>query len=616
MTRFFTPRRIGLVLSTGLLGTLAFPLAFPVGPRHELDPNGWLEPLAFVCLVPALVAMRGLRPGKAFLTGFLAGMCFFTGTFWWVNVAMTTFGGMPNFLSVPALELLVAWCALHWGIAFGLTRFFEEKNGWPVGLTFAPVWMATELMRNYFCSGYPWANLGYTQARHLWFSQVAAVVGIYGIAFVVALVNGALYEVLRARVWKERAFPKVGVAAAAAVLVAGNLYGAIRVGLWEGPLAQADKVRVAVVQGNIDQKLKNAQGRFSTAVLDRYNPPTLLADASGADLIVWPEAAYPRPFPVGTRGIDGTGLAKPAYSAHLLLGVDVYDPADLRHGNENAAFLLSPDLRVVYKYAKHHLVPFGEYVLFDLDKVLPIDSLVPGTFVPGKELVPVAFPVASLARAGRPRSVKVGIEICYDAIFPEISRAHANQGADLLVNLTNDAWYGFSSAPFQFLRMVEMRAIETGLPVARAANTGVSAFIDPLGRISQTTELGIVDSDRLTVSAEQLSPPAWRIQELPLVAAGRTVYSVLGDVPSYLAAVFCLVGLGIGLRKRPRSGLCGDSMDTRRLATAKAFIAMLLLPACPGSVGGIADGGPTPDSGSTSDAVGPGQVREPRASGP
>ncbi|MHB8874172.1 MAG: apolipoprotein N-acyltransferase [Myxococcaceae bacterium] len=554
MNRFFTVRRLLLVCLTGVLGTLAFPLAFPVGPRHELAAGGLLEPLAFVCLLPALVAMRGLRPGKAFLTGFLAGMVFFTGTFWWVNVAMTTFGGMPNFLSVPALELLVAWCAVHWGLAFGLTRFFAERNGWPVGLTFAPVWMATELMRNYFCSGYPWANLGYSQARNLYFSQVAAVVGIYGIAFLIALVNGALYEVLRARVWKERAFPKALVAAAVATLVLGTVYGAVRVKVWEGLLANADRVKVAVVQGNIDQKLKNEQGRFSEQVLSRYNPPTLQADAAGADLIIWPEASYPRPFPLGTQAIDGTGLSKAAYNAHLILGVDLYNPADYRHGSQNAAFLLTPDLRVSYKYAKYHLVPFGEYVLFDLDKYLPIDSLVPGTFVPGNELKPIAFPVASLAKAGRPRTVKVGIEICYDAIFPEISRAQANAGADLLVNITNDAWYGFSSAPYQFLRMVQMRAIETGLPVARAANTGISGFIDPLGRISETTELGIVNSDGRTVSASQLAAPTWRMQDVAIVPGSRTVYSVVGDVPSYLAAAFCLAGLVLGIRKGLRRG--------------------------------------------------------------
>jgi apolipoprotein N-acyltransferase len=382
---------------------------------------------------------------------------------------------------------------------------------------------------------------------------VASLVGVYGIAALVALVNATLYELLRYRRWKERSFPTGLVVASVSLLVLGSLYGAVRVGQWEQKLAKAERVRVAVVQGNIDQKLKGEQGTRWRAVLDRYNGPTVEADAAKADLIVWPEASFPRPFPVGTQAVANAGLAKSSYGAHLILGVDVYNPADYRHGSENAAFLVSPDLRVAAKYVKYHLVPFGEYILFDLDKFLPIESLVPGTFVAGKELKSFAMPVASMAEAGRPRSIQVAMEICFDALFPEISRAHANNGAELLVNLTNDAWYGFSSAPFQFLRIVQMRAVETGLPMVRAANTGISAFIDPLGRITQPTEIGIVDSDRLSLSAAQLSPPLWRMEEVPLVAE-RTVYTWLGDWPAYLAAAFSLGGLLWGLVKGARRG--------------------------------------------------------------
>ena len=138
---------------------------------------------------------------------------------------------------------------------------------------------------------------------------------------------------------------------------------------------------------------------------------------------------------------------------------------------------------------KNHLVPFGEYVPLRLDEVLPIGNIVGASFAPGTDLSP-----AVLRRPGQP-PVKLGIEICFDAIFPEISRTYARSGAEVLVNMTNDAWYGFSSAPFQFLRMVATRAVETGRPVARAANTGISAFIDPVGRIREATEVGIVPSD-------------------------------------------------------------------------------------------------------------------------
>jgi len=548
--RLLTPWRLGLLVLSGVLGALAFPLAFPVGPRQELLASGVLEPLAFVCLLPVLWAMRGLGTKRAFGAGFLAGMVFFSGAFWWVNVAMTTFGGMPNVASIPALLALAGYCAVHWGLAFALTRFFQLRHGWPVGFTFGPLWMASELLRNYSLSGFPWANLGYSQMRNLWLSQVGSLLGVYGVALLIAFVNGALYEALRAVRAKERAFPKRLVAAAVGALVLGHLYGFLRVRSVEAQLANAPTVRVAVVQGNIDQKLKNQQGSHSQMVLSAYAPATQAADDAGADLIVWPEASFPLAFQKSSESLPGRLLGRERFTSRLLLGVDVVDPQDFRHGAENAAFLFSPELRIEDRYTKYHLVPFGEYVLFDLDKYLPIDNLVPGTFKAGTEIRPFKL---LLTRKGEQREVKVGTEICFDAIFPEISRRYAREGADVLVNLTNDAWYGFSSAPFQFLRMVAMRAVETGKPVARAANTGVSAFIDPLGRISKATPLGLVQSDDNLVDARLRVPAEWRIQDVP-VLSGTTPYVVIGDAPAYLASAFALVGWAWGLAKGRRKG--------------------------------------------------------------
>ena len=375
--RVLTRRRLGLCALSGLLGALAFPLAFPFTDGKEVLSSGVLEPLAFVCLVPALIATEGLSFWKSFWTGTLAGMVFFTGAFWWVNVAMTTFGGMPNYLSIPALELLVGWCAVHWGLAFAVTRFLEARHGWSAAAVFPPVWMASELMRNYFCSGFPWANLGYSQMRNLWLSQVGSLLGVYGVALLVAFVNAALYEVWRWRMRDARPRPVRWMAGAGAALLLGHGYGAVRVAVLSAEIEAAPKVQVAVVQGNIDQKLKNAQGGRAQMILDAYNPPTAAADAAGADLIVWPEASYPRAFPIWMREMPPGGLAKPEYAAHLLLGVDRYDPANLRVG-ENSAFMMSPQLKVTSLYTKHHLVPFGEYVPLNMQAWLPIDNIVPG----------------------------------------------------------------------------------------------------------------------------------------------------------------------------------------------------------------------------------------------
>ncbi len=545
--RVLVPWRLGALVLTGLLGAAAFPIAFPIGPRRELFTSGVLEPLAFVCLVPMLLAIRRLSPWRAFGAGMIAGMVFFTGAFWWVNVAMVTFGGMPNWLSIPALELLVAWCAFHWAIATGLVRLIERGLGWSMGWTIGPVWMATELMRNYFCSGFPWANLGYTQTRNLWFHQVASLGGVYAIALAVAVVNGAVYEGWRWWRLRERPMPRVLLVIGAAVLVLGHVYGAFHVRAMDRAAAAAPRVKTAVVQANIDQKLKMSRGSSRAAtILGRYLPATAAAEEAGADLIVWPEGSYPLAFPTGMKQLTEAGLRQGGYRAGLLVGVDVFDPKNLRKGNENAAFLLDPTLGIAHHYVKNHLVPFGEYVPWRLDEILGVGNIVGASFTPGNDLGP-----AVLRRPDGP-PVKLGIEICFDAIFPEISRTYARNGAQVLVNMTNDAWYGFSSAPFQFLHMVATRAVETGRPVARAANTGVSAFIDPVGRVFDATEVGIVPSDRLAVSAAELTGPEWRMAALPLME-GATPYVVIGDVPAYLAALFAgLAGLLALIRLRFR----------------------------------------------------------------
>ena len=401
--RVLVPWRLGALLLTGLLGAAAFPIAFPVGPRRELFASGILEPLAFVCLVPMLLAIRRLSPWRAFAAGMLGGMVFFTGAFWWVNVAMVTFGGMPNWLSIPALELLVAWCAFHWGIAAGLLRLIERGLGWSMGWTVGPVWMATELMRNYFCSGFPWANLGYTQTRNLWFHQVASLGGVYAVALAVAVVNGALYEGWRWWRLRERPTPRVLLAVGAAVLMLGHVYGAFHVRAMDRAAAAAPRVKAAVVQGNIDQKLKMSRGSSRAAtILGRYLPPTAAADEAGAELVIWPEGSYPLAFPTGVTRLTDAGLRSGGYRAGVLIGVDVFDPKNLRKGNENAAFLLDPSLGVAHHYVKNHLVPFGEYVPWRLDEVLGIGNIVGASFAPGNDLSPALLrrPEGPPVRAG------------------------------------------------------------------------------------------------------------------------------------------------------------------------------------------------------------------------
>jgi apolipoprotein N-acyltransferase len=196
----------------------------------------------------------------------------------------------------------------------------------------------------------------------------------------------------------------------------------------------------------------------------------------------------------------------------------------------NSAFALDADLNVRFQYDKHHLVPFGEYVPLEKALHLPIHKVVPdiGFFDPGADLT-----VFSVTPLGGGKPVTYGPLICFDAIFPEIGVEVARKHPDFLVNITNDAWYGFSSAAYQFLSIVVVRSVETGKSIARAANTGISAFIDPTGRVLQRTAIGLVDSASSSLDVHAAVPPEMLVGKIAL-HPGATPYVVIGDSFAYL----------------------------------------------------------------------------------
>ncbi len=281
-------------------------------------------------------------------------------------------------------------------------------------------------------------------------------------------------------------------------------------------------LRCVVIQPSIDQSVK-WDPSFQEETMARYQRLTRSTYDFSPDLIVWPETAVPLFFQ------DGPALVKTIFSlveeseAALLFG----SPAYGRNGRQlryyNRAYLLRPDIKTIQHYDKIHLVPFGEYV--PLKGLLGfLNRLVPATgdFAPGDRIAPLAL-----------REASAGILICFEAIFPEISRAMVRKGADVLVNLTNDAWFGVSSAPYQHLSMSVLRAVENRRPLIRAANTGISAIIDSRGRIRQRTELFEEETLRAT---------------LHLRDRNLTFYTRFGDIFAYLAVIMTLAGVIRGLR--------------------------------------------------------------------
>jgi apolipoprotein N-acyltransferase len=427
--------------------------------------QGWL---AFTALVPLLVAIQGATWGRAARLGFVAGLVFWLVTILWVAGTMVRYGGLPWSLASLILLGLVGYLALYWAAFCAVLSQCPFRSGVPYVIGAASLWVALEFLRTSLFTGFPWSLLGYSQHRTLPLIQMAAVTGVYGVSFMVLAVNAALARALLS--WK-RWSRLLAPLATAGLLVAGAAgYG----WLWPASDAETPAMRIAVVQGNIDQGVKWDPAR-QDQTLTIYGQLTREAARQRPQLIVWPEAAVPFFLREDRRQALVQDMARAA-GAYLLVGAP-----DWRAGQpRNTAFLIGPEGRMLGRYDKRHLVPFGEYVPLQrlLFFVNPLAGGAIGTFAPGQEATVFSTP-----------NGRFGVVICYEAIFPHEVREFFLGGADFLVNITNDAWFGRSAAPSQHLAMAAFRAVENRAYLIRAANTGISAIVAPDGRIVQASGL-------------------------------------------------------------------------------------------------------------------------------
>ncbi|MGD9216323.1 MAG: apolipoprotein N-acyltransferase, partial [Desulfobacteraceae bacterium] len=357
----------------------------------------------------------------------------------------------------------------------------------PIPMTIlAPVlWVILEMARAWLFTGFPWALLGYSQYDHLLLIQVADLFGVYGLSGLILFSNAVLSLLVLA--WLEVAWmdvtPSRKTAATTAVGLIGALmavsgYGAWRIHSIDSKVATSEDVKVAVVQGNIDQARK-WDPAFQVLTTVKYRNLSLEPAAKEADLIIWPETATPFYLFDDKILSDMVIEGIKASNSRYIIGSPSYADGKEAMIFHNSAYLVSAQGQSKGKYDKVHLVPFGEYV--PLKRWLPfIDKLVAqvGDFKPGRK-------GDTLSWEGH----HVGMLICYESIFPGLARAMVQNGAHLLVNITNDAWFGRTSAAFQHFSMAVFRAVENRRYLARAANTGISGFIDPCGRIVSPTAL-------------------------------------------------------------------------------------------------------------------------------
>ncbi len=485
--------------------------------------------LAFAALIPLLAAVSGRGPAQAWRFGFATGLVHYLTLLYWVVYTMQTYGGLPLYLSLPVLVLLAAYLAVY-PAAFAAGLALMRLSPWVLVPGAAALWTGLELIRAHLFTGFPWALLGYSQYSRLPLIQVADITGVYGISFFIVLVNAGLwifFSALCGAGWRGPAVSKgsaagvLGLVLIAAAGLAG--YGQWRLDEVVGLESAAPQRKVAVVQGNIDQTLK-WDPAFQTASVEKYLALSARAMAQGPDLVVWPETATPF-YLFYQQPLTGMVTGFVARSGTpFLVGSPSFRPNGEAMDYFNSAYLIDAAGRPAGRYDKVHLVPFGEYV--PLKRYLPfLGKMVAqvGDFKSG----PLG---ATLAWGGR----RLGVQICYEIIFPRLSRQMVAGGADILVNMTNDAWFGRTGAPYQHFAMAVLRAVENRRTVVRAANTGISAVIGPEGRVALRTEL---------------FEDAAFTRSVPLMAE-KTFYTRFGDVWAGLCLVVSLVLLGVGFWRR------------------------------------------------------------------
>ena len=452
---------------------------------------GWW-PLLFVALAPLLLAALYAPPGRSALTGFLSGLLYHLALLYWILIVLGRYGGLPLWISVPGLVLLAAYMASYWAVFCFLLSFLAGRS-WHRERSVAPLvwsapilWVGLEYLRGVLLTGFPWMDLGYGLAGQPRLIQAADLGGHHLISFSLVLCNSLLVGVIdrqrRDVRWNLRLERQLLLAAFALLAFVGG-YSSVRHQIMHTVAGRALQAHVAVAQGNIDQSLKWSP-EMKEATVSTYLRLSRQARLTGdLELMVWPETAlplYPQRDPLMARVADFVATA----NTWLLTGAPLYRitpsvAAEEQVAYYNGAILLGPAGRIAGQYAKQHLVPFGEYV--PLRPYLPfLEPLVVsvGDFAAGTSTAPLQLGPMRLATL-----------ICYESIFPEIARQAVLGGGNLLVNLTNDAWYGRSSAPYQSMAMAVFRAVENKRSLIRAANTGISGFVDPLGRVLDRSEL-------------------------------------------------------------------------------------------------------------------------------
>ncbi len=457
--------------------------------------------LSWIALIPLLLSIKNKSLKESFLLGFLAGLIAFSGLLYWLILTLVRYGGISYGVSLFVFLLLVSYLALYIACFSWAFRFFTIR--FPVsGFRFlygGCLWVSLELLRTYLFTGFPWVLLGYSQWRSLAIIQISELTGVYGVSFLIVMVNVAIAQATEIKDIKKRM--KILLLPVVVILLC-LVYGVFVVSKSSNAVGEAS-IKVSVIQANINQDVKwDELSQFD--ILDKYEELTRRVSKENSEIIVWPETAVPG-YLRHERGL----FYRVSNTARLNnVWLIVGGPDFINDNYYNAAFLISPKGEIADQYNKIHLVLFGEKVPLrkPLSKFFKIlDEM--GDYTPGEGISLLETP-----------SAKFGVVICFESIFPDLFRRFVKSGADVMVNITEDCWYGRTSAPWQHFSVNIFRAVENRTPVIRVANTGISGFIDPYGRVRKSS--AIFTEDFLTDDV--------------LLREKTTFYTRYGDIFSYL----------------------------------------------------------------------------------
>jgi apolipoprotein N-acyltransferase len=485
-------------------------------------PTSSFSILAWICIAPFLVSLYNMKGFTSFRAGMLFGIPYFFGTQYWIYHSLNHYGNLPFLVSMSVVFLLSLYESLYTAIFAIVFSRLVRKTTTPSTVLAAPLWCSLEYLRGYLLTGFPWSLLGYSQFELLPVIQIADITGVYGVSFLIILVNALLTDLFLLRRMKRMnplfSTQKIALSTgiSSLVIVLSLVYGFFSLKHFITGEGSSKDVRIGVIQGNIEQDMK-WNPDYQSQVLLTYKRISEMAIQKVPDLIIWPETALP--FYYGTDRLLTLELNDyvKKLSVPLLTGTMKIRKKNNSRGYtvSNSAILIEPDGSIPYSYDKIHLVPFGEYVplkkiLFFLDKLV----VGIGDFSRGADYVKARMPWGEFATI-----------ICYEAIFPDLVRNFFINGGDIIVNITNDAWFGRTTGPYQHFAFSIFRAVENRRPLVRAANTGVSGVVDSAGRI---------------LSKTKIFEETFIVQDIPMHKR-QSFYTRFGDVFSLLCIAFAVL---------------------------------------------------------------------------